>query len=155
MQAKILFNNRSIYSRSIFVIAVLSIVFCLPACNANKQGAATPDRVVEQYLLALARRDENLMLQLMPENAPISREIKAKIVKFGGLKIEERQIRYTKPKPVLWNARISGFYANRNGIREKFDDSIAIEYQNKGQVKLYGGRWYLLLDTPIQQRQDF
>ncbi|WP_310422360.1 hypothetical protein [Chamaesiphon sp. VAR_48_metabat_135_sub] len=146
MQAKQLFNKRSIYPRSILVIAILSIVFWLPACNANKNGAANPDRVVEQYLLALENRDKNLMLRLIPENVPISEEIKAKIVKFGGRKIQERQIKYTKYKPILWSAKISGFYVDRNGIRSKFDDSISIEYQSKGHVKLYGGRWYLLLD---------
>jgi hypothetical protein len=146
MQTKKLFHKLSIYSRSILVIAILAIVFSLPACNTNKNGAATPDRVVEQYLLALENRDENLMLQLMPEHVTFSKEIKAKIVKFGGHKIQDRQIRYTKSKPTLWNAKIGGFYENRDGIRKSLDDSIAIEYQSKGQVKLYGGRWYLLLN---------
>ena len=111
----------------------------------NKQGGSTPDRIVEQYLLALEDRDEAAMLQLVPENYNVAKEVTAKIVKFGGHKIQDRQISYTKSKPTLWDARVRGFYVDRVGVRQKFDDSISIGYQSKGQVKLYGGRWYLLL----------
>jgi hypothetical protein len=146
MQAKRLSNQLSIYSGSIFVIKTLAIVFSLQACNANKPGAATPDRVIEQYLLALERKDENLMLQLVPENSAVSKAVKAKIGKFGGHKIQDRQIIYTKPTSILWEAKIRGFYLDRDGRPRKFDDSIEIGYQSKGQLKLYAGRWYLLLD---------
>lgn len=134
------------YWRSLKSIGLIAIVFSLQSCEAhNKRGAATPDRIVEQYLLALEDRNETLMLQLMPEESLADKEIKAKIGKFGGHKIQDRQINYTKPTPTLWNAKMEGFYIAPTGIRKKFDDSIAIEYQNKGQVKLYRGRWYLLL----------
>ena len=134
------------YWRSLKSIVLIAIVFSLQSCEAqNKRGAATPDRIVEQYLLALEDRNETLMLQLMPEESLADKEIKAKIGKFGGHKIQDRQINYTKPTPTFWNAKMEGFYIDPTGIRKKFDDSIAIEYQNKGQVKLYRGRWYLLL----------
>jgi len=81
----------------------------------------------------------------MPEEATNAPAIAGKVAKFGGYRIQDRQINYTKSKPVLWNTSIRGFYIDRAGVKRKFDDSIAIEYQSKGQVKLYGGRWYLLL----------
>jgi hypothetical protein len=147
MQANKLSYKLLIYPRSIFVIKILAIVFSIQACNANKPGAATPDRVIEQYLLALERKDENLMLQIVPENSVVSRAVKVKIGKFGGHKIQDRQIIYTKSTPILWEAKIQGFYIDRDGTRRKFDDSIDIEYQSKGQLKLYAGRWYLLLKS--------
>jgi hypothetical protein len=125
---------------------MLVMIFCLQACKVeDKNGAATPDRVVEQYLLALENRDDVLLRKLAPEQAPVSSEIKTKISKIGGYKIKDHQISYTKFKPTLWTARIRGFYLDRAGKRNNFDDSIEIEYQSKGQVKLYGGSWYLLL----------
>ena len=125
---------------------VIASILLLQACAADKNGAGTPDRVVDRYLLALERSDERLMLQLAPPSSTVEQNIKAKIGQLGGHKIRDRQIVYNKPKPVLWNAEIRGFYIDKSGIRQKFHDSIAIGYGNKGQVKLYGGRWYLLLD---------
>jgi hypothetical protein len=142
MQAKKITNKLTIYSKSILVITV---VFLMQACTADKNGAGTPDRVVEQYLLALEDRDQSLMLRLAPEHAVVAGAVKARIMKQGGHKIQNRQISYIKSTSSLWSAKIRGFYVDRSGIRRNFDDSISIEYQGRGQVKLYGGRWYLLL----------
>jgi hypothetical protein len=143
-----MYKKLAIHQRSISILLMLFIVFCLPACKVeSKHGAATPDRVVEQYLLALEDRNDNLMLRLVPEKAQFNRVIESKISKIGGHKIQDRQISYTKSNPTFWNAKIHGFFVDRAGIKRKFDDSIEIEYQSKGQVKLYGGRWYLLLDN--------
>ncbi len=132
--------------RLVFNIILVAIVVSLQACNAHeKLGAATPDRVVEQYLLALETKDPQLMLRLMPENSASS-EISAKISRFGGHKIEERQLTYTKTKPTLWLAKVAGVYHDRDNIRKKFADKISIGYQGTASFKLYRGRWYLLLD---------
>jgi hypothetical protein len=146
LQIEKLPSKLSVYIRSISIILVLAIVFCLQGCKvSDKRGAATPDRIVEQYLLALENRNENLMQQLVLEDVNTTKDIRAKIIRFGGHKIQERQINYIKHKPILWNAEIKGFYLNAADNRKEFDDSIELEYQSKGQVKLYGGRWYLLL----------
>ena len=138
----------SIYWRSILIIVALSIGFLLPSCGTHhqKSGAATPDRVVEQYLISLENRDETLMLRSILENTTADRQlVRAKIVKLGGHQVENRQVKYTKSKPTFWNAKINGDYIDRTGIKRRFDDSIAIEYQSKGELKLYAGRWYLVL----------
>jgi hypothetical protein len=140
-----IFDKFSLYWRSILVIIIISIVFSLQACTVNKHGAATPERVVEQYLLALENRDNKLMQQLAIENTKIAGVVESKILKIGGHKIQERQITYIKSKPTLWNVKIHGSFIDNAGIYRNFDESILIEYQSKGQVKLYGGRWYLLL----------
>lgn len=138
-------NKLSIYWRSILAIVIVAIVFSLQACGVhNKHGAATPDRVIEQYLLALEDRNDNSILRLMPEKSS-PELVKAKIDQLGGYKIQDRQVRYTKPKPTRWNASIQGLYVDRSGVKRKFDDSIVLEYQSKGELKLYAGHWYLLL----------
>ncbi len=146
LQIEKLPSKLSIYSRSVALFLMLAIVIWLQGCKVNeKHGAATPDRIVEQYLLALENRNENLMQQLVLEDVNATSDIRAKIVRFGGYKIQDFQINYIKHKPILWNAKIKGFYINAADKRKEFDDSIEIEYQSKGHVKLYGGRWYLLL----------
>ena len=124
---------------------LVAIVFSLQSCGVhNKHGAATPDRVVEQYLLALKERDLTSILRLMPEKSLATNSIKAKIERFGGHTIQNRQTTYTKPKPTLWNADIRGSYRDRFGIERQFSDSISLAYQSKGELKLYAGHWYLL-----------
>jgi hypothetical protein len=149
MQTIKLSNKFSIYTRSILVIATLTIAYSLESCAArNKRGAATPNRVVEQYLLALETKDEKMMLNLAPENSILTKEVKAKIVKLGGSKIQNRKISYDKPTPMLWNAKLRGIYVDRQGKDQNFEDSIVLQYQSKGELKLYAGRWYLLLESP-------
>jgi hypothetical protein len=145
MQIKAILVKFATYWRSILVVMTIAIVFSLQACSVNKHGAATPDQVVEQYLVALEDRNDHLMLRLVPEKSQFDRIIESKISKVGGRKIQDRQISYTKSKPTFWKAKIQGFFVDHTGIKRKFDDSIEIEYQSKGQIKLYGGRWYLLL----------
>ncbi len=143
-----MYNKISIRQRSISIIFMLVVIFCLQACKAeSKHGAATPERAIEEYMLALENKDDALLRKLAPAQAVVSREIKAKISKIGGHKIKNPQISYTKSKPTLWAARIRGFYLDRSGKRNNFDESIEIEYQSKGQVKLYGGSWYLLFKS--------
>jgi hypothetical protein len=145
MQAIKIPDRFSIYWRSILIATLIVVIFSLQACSVNKHGAATPDRVVEQYLLALENRDDNLMLRLVPEQSQAVTDIDAKILKIGGHKIQDRQVSYIKSKPTVWKAKVHGFYLDKAGKHQDFDDSIRLEYQSKGQVKLYGGRWYLLL----------
>jgi hypothetical protein len=138
-------HQRSIYWRSILVVLLVAILVSLQSCGVhNKHGAATPDRVVEQYLTALERRNEPVIRRLMPEQSLATVAIKTKIDRLGGYKIQDRQITYTKPTPKRWNANIQGFYIDAFGNSRKFDDSIVLEYQSKGELKLYAGHWYLL-----------
>jgi hypothetical protein len=119
----------------------------MQSCGApNKRGAATPDRLVEQYTIGLETKNEQLILQLTPETADFTSQVKTKIGKFGGRKLQNRQVIYTKPTPFLWNARISGSYVDRTGSKQQVEDSIVLKYQSKGELKLYAGRWYLFLD---------
>jgi hypothetical protein len=144
MQAIELANKSLLYWRSIFIISIVILLLSLQSCGAaNKNGAATPEKIVDRYLTAIEDRNEDAIRRLMPE-ALTAPGIATKIAKFGGYKIQDRQVEYLKSKPSLWNAKLQGFYIDRAGVKRKFDDSIAIEYQSKGQVKLYGGRWYLL-----------
>lgn len=127
-------------------IALVATIVSLQACNVhNKLGAATPDRAIERYLLALETKDESLMARLVPPNYTATKEIAAKIDRLGGHKLQERRVTYTKTKPTLWSAKIDGVYVDRHGIRKKFEDTISTIYQGTESWKLYRGRWYLLL----------
>jgi hypothetical protein len=141
-------HQLSIYWRLLLVIVLVILVFSLPACANHKRGAATPDRIIEYYLDALEQKDENSLLRLGVEDPNFTKEVRAKIDRLGGRKIADRQISYTKPKPVLWNAKIRGVFVEPNGVKKKFKDSIFLEYQSKGELKLYAGRWYLSFDRP-------
>ncbi|WP_310481508.1 hypothetical protein [Chamaesiphon sp. VAR_48_metabat_403] len=150
MQTLKLSSKFSIHKRSIFLVLSIVISGSIQSCEApNKRGAATPDRVVEQYLQSLETKDENLMSQLVSEDAILTKEIKTKIIKFGGYKIQNRKINYDKSTPMLWNAKLKGMYVDRQGKNKNFEDSIVLQYQSKGELKLYAGRWYLVLDGKI------
>ncbi len=145
MQAIELSYKSSLYWRSIITIPIVILLLSLQSCGAaNKNGAATPEKIVDRYLSAIEDRNEDEIRRLMPATSIAAPEIATKIAKFGGHKIRDRQVEYLKSKPTLWNAKLRGSYIDRAGVKYKFDDSISIEYQSKGQVKLYGGRWYLL-----------
>lgn len=124
---------------------IMIVILLLQSCNADKNGTSTPDQLVEQYLSALENKNEKLLLGIVPEHSVLTREIKAKIAKTGGHKIQNRQIIYDKSTPILWNAQIKGVYIDRQNTSKKFEDIITIQYQNKGHLKSYAGRWYLLM----------
>jgi hypothetical protein len=139
-----LLGKLSINHKAVIAIFLVIILCLLQSCSGvNRHGSTTPDRVIEQYLLALEDKDQNSMIRLFPENAVVVNLVQAKIAKVGGHKIRNRQIKYTKSKPTLWDVRVQGFYLDNSDTRRKFDETIVIEYQSKGQVKQYGGRWYL------------
>jgi hypothetical protein len=140
-------NRLSIVNRSIVVVMFIAIVISMQSCGVqNKRGAATPDRLVEQYAIGLETKNADLILQLTPENTDFTSQVKTKVSKFGGRKIQNRQVIYTKPTPFLWNASIRGIYRDRDGSNQQFEDSIELKYLSKGELKLYAGRWYLFLD---------
>ncbi|MCY7367115.1 MAG: hypothetical protein LH474_03080 [Chamaesiphon sp.] len=147
MQTVTLANQFSIRLRSILIVGLGCMVLSLYSCSANKRGAPTPEKVVEQYLTALENKSENSLLQLADKDSSQTREIAAKIRKIGGHKIQNRQIEYDKFTPNLWKAKITGNYIDRQGIAKKTEDLISIQYQSKGEPKSYAGRWYLLIDN--------
>ncbi|WP_310486878.1 hypothetical protein [Chamaesiphon sp. VAR_69_metabat_338] len=139
-------NQLSIANRAILVVMLIALVVLVQSCGVhNKRGAATPDRLVEQYSIGLETKNEKLIIQLTPETADFTSQAKTKIRKFGGRKLQDRQVIYTKLTPFLWNASIRGIYLDRDGTKQKVEDSIELKYLSKGELKLYAGRWYLFL----------
>ncbi|NJM65551.1 MAG: hypothetical protein HC851_07690 [Acaryochloris sp. RU_4_1] len=111
----------------------------------NNRDANTPDQVIEQYLLALEKKDKHLMLQLVPGSYAADQAAEDKIDQFGGYKIQERQVNYIKPKTVFLIANVKGLYVNSDGVRKKFEDRLTIAYEGGGFLQSYQGRWCLLL----------
>lgn len=147
MQSVKLVNQLSIGWRFIVTIGIGCVMLSLlSSCSANKRGAATPEKVVEQYLIGLENKNERLLLQLLEENSTQSITIAAKINKIGGYKIQNKRDEYNKFTPNLWKAKITGNYVDRQGLIKKLEDAISIQYQINGQPKSYAGRWYLKLE---------
>jgi hypothetical protein len=127
-------------------IALVAIIITLQACNVQaKHGAATPDLVVEQYILALETRDYGLMTKLQPQNSA-SKATAPTIYRLGGHQFQDLQFNYIQTKPTLRVAKITAVYLDRNNTRHKFEDTISIIYQGTESWKLYRGRWYLSLN---------
>jgi hypothetical protein len=127
-------------------IALVVIIITLQACNVQaKHGAATPDLVVEQYILALETKDYALMTKLQPQDS-VGKATAATLSRLGGHQFQERQVTYIKTKPTLRVAKITAAYLDRNNTRHKFEDTISIIYQGTESWKLYRGRWYLSLN---------
>ena len=64
----------------------ITLPILLEGCNIkNSYGADTPDRVVEQYLLALEKKDEELMLKLIPRKYSAEQAVEDKIAQLGAL----------------------------------------------------------------------
>ncbi len=123
------------------------MVISLQACNTReKLGAATPDLVVERYLLALETKDLQLMTKLQNEHA-VGKATAATIARLGGHKFQQRRVEYLKRTPNLWLAKIAAVYVDRNNQPQNFVDTVPIIYQSEDSWKLYRGRWYLSLSS--------
>lgn len=134
----------------------IALPILLEGCDfKNSYGADTPDQVVEQYLLALEKKDEELMLKLVPRRYSAEQAVEDKIAQLGGHKIQEYKVVYAKPKPVFLRANVQGFYTN-DGVRKKFDDTLTIVYEGGSILELNKGRWYLIMgkgDVPTPKVQ--
>jgi hypothetical protein len=127
-------------------IVLVVVMIALQACNVQeKHGAATPDRVVDRYLLALETKDFGQMEMLQSPDT-VGTAAKLRIYRLGGHKLQQRQVKYIKTKPTLWLAKITATYVDRDNLRQKFEDTVAIAYEGKESWKLYSGRWYLLVE---------
>jgi hypothetical protein len=123
----------------------IALPVLLEGCSfKNSYGADTPDGVVEQYLLALEKKDEELMLKLIPRRYSAEQAVEDKITQLGGHKIQEYKVVYAKPKPVFLQANVQAFYAH-NGVSKKIEDTLTIVYEGGSILDLSKGRWYLLM----------
>jgi hypothetical protein len=124
----------------------IALILSFQGCSLlNHRGVDNPEKVVEQYLLALERKDEKSILQLVPQSYSADKAIKDKITRFGGRKIQERKIEYIRPKPIFIRANIKGSYIGSNGIRKNFEDILTIAYEKRSFWEFNRGRWYLLI----------
>jgi hypothetical protein len=154
MQSAKPFRN---FTFNLILILSIALPILLEGCSfKNSYGADTPDRVVEQYLLALEKKDEGLMLKLIPRKYSAEQAVEDKIAQLGGHKIQEYKVFYAKPKPVFWRANVQAFYIDDGGLRKTIDDTLTIVYEGGSILDLNKGRWYLLMgknDVPTPEVQ--
>lgn len=143
MQSAKSFRN---FTFNLVLALSITLPILLEGCNIkNSYGADTPERVVEQYLLALEKKDEELMLKLIPSKYSAQQAVEDKIAQLGGHKLQEYKVFYTKPKPVFWRANVQAFYTDDGGLRKKIDDTLTIVYEGGSILDFNKGRWYLLM----------
>lgn len=154
MQSAKWFRN---FTLKLGLTVCIALSIFLEGCNfQNSYGADTPDRVVEQYLLALEKKNEELMLKLIPKRYSAEQAVEDKIAQFGGHKIQEYKVSYVKPKSVFWRANVQAFYTD-DGLRKKIDDTLTIVYEGGSISQLNKGRWYLIMgkgNVPLPEVQS-
>jgi hypothetical protein len=124
----------------------IALSMLLEGCTfQNSYGADNPDQIVAQYLQALEKKDEELMLKLIPRRYSAEKAIEDKISQFGGHKIQEYKVFYAKPKTVFWRANVQAFYIDDVGSRKTINDTLTIVYEGGSILDFNKGRWYLLM----------
>ncbi|MBD2479652.1 MULTISPECIES: hypothetical protein [Nostocaceae] len=111
----------------------------------NWRGGTTPEDVVDAYVRALEKKDQNLMLRLVPGSYSSEQAVQDKVTQLGGHDIKEIQVSYTKIKPHIAIANIEGWYIDSKGERVNFKDTINLRYESGSFLVFYKGRWYLNL----------
>jgi hypothetical protein len=120
-------------------VTLLGVLFLLlPACTRSIRGAETKEEVVDTYLNALERKDEQSILMLIPESHIAEQEVKAKVKQLGGHIFREVRVNY-RQEFGLQRAMVTvqGVYSGPLNERVEFREVLNLEYIH--------GRWYLIL----------
>lgn len=110
----------------------------LPACTRSMRGAETKEDVVDAYLNALERRDEQSILMLIPESHIAEQEVKAKVEQLGGHVFHEVRVNYRQEfGPQRAMVTVQGVYSGPLNERVEFREELNLVHID--------GRWYLIL----------
>lgn len=119
----------------ILLLGLLSCSF------VSLRGASTREEVVNNYLRALANKDEQSIKRLIPENYDVEQVVHEKVVRLGNRKLEQVEVSYQElQKPDSVKVTIEGIYYDKPGFEGK-------RLRSKDQLFLHaaGNRWYLIL----------
>jgi hypothetical protein len=113
------------------------------------KGAATREELVSTYLLALEKKDEQLMLNLIPSDYDAEQVVEEKINRLGNRKLEQLKVSYQDlQKPDSSKVTIEGIYYDKplpNGKQFRSTDEIFVHASGK--------RWYLILGHQRESRK--
>jgi hypothetical protein len=104
----------------------------------SPRGAETKEEVVDAYLNALERGDEQSILMLIPETHIAEQEVKAKVEQLGGHVFRDVRVDYRQEfGPQRAMATVRGVYTTPLNER--------VEFREELNLQRIGSRWYLIL----------
>jgi hypothetical protein len=111
------------------------------------KGEVLPLALVDRYMAALEKKDGAALLAMNANGYVADRAVTEKLNRWGGRRVEKRQVFRTKTSPTAVRLKIYGSY-QQEGKAKSFVDSIDLVYLNAGLLPNSGARWQLAMGNP-------
>jgi hypothetical protein len=111
------------------------------------KGEVLPLTLVDRYMAALEKKDGAALLAMNANGYVADRAVTEKLNRWGGWRVEKRQVFRTKTNPTAVRLKIYGSY-QQDGKTNNFVDSIDLVYRNAGLLPNSGARWQLAMGNP-------
>jgi hypothetical protein len=108
------------------------------------KGEVLPLVLVDRYMAALEKKDGAALLAMNANGYVADRAVMEKLNRWGGRRVEKRQVFRTKTSPTAVRLKIYGSY-QQDGKTNNFVDSINLVYLKAGLLPNSGARWQLAM----------
>jgi hypothetical protein len=136
------------YGRGVtLALAATAVLATGGAISAMKpKGEVLPLAVVDRYLTALEQKDATALSLINSDDYQSDKAIQEKLARWGGHKIEKRQVFRTRTSTSADAVRLKiyGSY-QQDGQAKGFVDSIDLIYRKTGILPNAGARWQLAI----------
>jgi hypothetical protein len=134
------------YGRGVTIaIAATALLATGGAISAMKpKGEVLPLALVDRYLTALEQKDATALSSINSDDYQSDKVIQEKLTRWGGQKIEKRQVFRTRTSTDAVRLKIYGSY-QQDGKAKGFVDSIDLVYRKTGILPNAGARWQLAI----------
>jgi hypothetical protein len=134
------------YGRGVTIaIAATALLATGGAISAMKpKGEVLPLALVDRYLTALEQKDATALSSINSDDYQSDKVIQEKLTRWGGQKVEKRQVFRTRTSTDAVRLKIYGSY-QQDGKAKGFVDSIDLIYRKTGILPNAGARWQLAI----------
>jgi hypothetical protein len=134
------------YGRGVTIaIAATALLATGGAISAMKpKGEVLPLALVDRYLTALEQKDATALSSINSDDYQSDQAIQEKLTRWGGQKVEKRQVFRTRTSTDAVRLKIYGSY-QQDGKAKGFVDSIDLIYRKTGILPNAGARWQLAI----------
>jgi hypothetical protein len=134
------------YGRGVTIaIAATALLATGGAISAMKpKGEVLPLALVDRYLTALEQKDATALSSINSDDYQSDQAIQEKLTRWGGQKVEKRQVFRTRTSTDAVRLKIYGSY-QQDGKTKSFVDSIDLIYRKTGLLPNAGARWQLAI----------
>jgi hypothetical protein len=134
------------YGRGVTIaIAATAVLATGGAISAMKpKGEVLPLTLVDRYLTALEQKDATALSSINSDDYQSDKAIQEKLNRWGGQKVEKRQVFRTRTSADAVRLKIYGSY-QQDGKAKGFVDSIDLVYRKTGLLPNAGARWQLAI----------